>query len=125
MKSLDRALQALTTTPGLGAKLSTSQKDFPLPIHECSKWVDQAHPHEKIGIYTYQWVAKLCLQSWSEERYTKIEKFMLAIIISAKKLKPYFKAHQIVILIDLLPRTILHKLNSLSSMMKCRIELDA
>ena len=36
----------------------------------------------------------------AEERYTRMEKLAFALIIAARKLKPYFQAHTIVVLTD-------------------------
>jgi hypothetical protein len=44
-----------------------------------------------------------------EIRYLKVEKVALALVRASRKLKPYFQAHQMVVLIDQLLRQILHK----------------
>ena len=36
-----------------------------------------------------------------ERRYTKFEKFILTVIISARRLRPYFDAYQVIVLTDL------------------------
>ena len=37
---------------------------------------------------------------WAEERYPQMEKLAFALITAARKLKPYFQAHTIVVLMD-------------------------
>ena len=44
-----------------------------------------------------------------ETRYLKIEKVALAFMRSSRKLKAYFQAHQVMLLIDQPLRQILHK----------------
>ena len=36
----------------------------------------------------------------AEERYPKIEKLAFALVTAARKLKPYFQAHTIIVLMD-------------------------
>ncbi|XP_073107294.1 uncharacterized protein [Elaeis guineensis] len=44
-----------------------------------------------------------------ETRYSKAEKMIFALVISAQQLHPYFQAHAIVVLIDQPLRVILHR----------------
>ena len=43
----------------------------------------------------------------AEQRYTKVEKFILTIIISARRLRSYFDAYQVIFLTDLPLRFVL------------------
>ena len=52
-----------------------------------------------------------------ERCYTKFEKFILKVIISARRLRPYFDAHQVIVLIDLPLRSILQSPNASGRMM--------
>lgn len=59
-----------------------------------------------------------------EKRYTKVEIFTLVIVISTTCLRPYFEAHPLVVLTDLLLQNILHKLDALGWTIKYAIELS-
>jgi hypothetical protein len=45
----------------------------------------------------------------AETRYPKIEKLALALVISARKLRPYFQAHTIIVLTNLPLKQVLQK----------------
>ena len=62
--------------------------------------------------------------SMADTRYTRLEQAVLALRVAAKKLHPYFEAHPIIILANLLLRSTIHKPN-LSGRMACwAIELS-
>ena len=44
-----------------------------------------------------------------ELRYTKLEKFTLAVIVTARRLRPYFQAHSITVLTDMPLRSVFPK----------------
>jgi len=58
-----------------------------------------------------------------ETRYLKIEKVALAFMTSSRKLKAYFQAHQVMLLIDQPLRQILHKPDMSGWLLKWEIEL--
>ena len=60
----------------------------------------------------------------AERHYTKFEKFILAIIISACRLRPYFDAHQVIVLTDLPLRSMIQSLDASGRMMKYALELS-
>lgn len=45
----------------------------------------------------------------SETHYGYLEKLALALVVAARKLRPYFQAHQIVVVTSLPIKTVLHK----------------
>lgn len=45
----------------------------------------------------------------AEERYPKMELLAFALVNSARRLKPYFQAHTIIVLTDQPIRKVLHK----------------
>jgi len=47
----------------------------------------------------------------AETRYPTLEKLALAVITPARKLRPYFQSHSIVVFTDQLLRTVLHSPN--------------
>ncbi|XP_071918790.1 uncharacterized protein [Coffea arabica] len=59
----------------------------------------------------------------SEARYTPAEKLVLALVHAARKLRPYFQAHSIVVMIDQPLRQILTKPEVSSRMTKWAVEL--
>ncbi|XP_024005004.1 uncharacterized protein LOC112082136 [Eutrema salsugineum] len=60
----------------------------------------------------------------SEYRYQTLEKFAFAVVISARKLRPYFHSHSIVVLTDYPLRTFLHSLSQSGRLAKWAIELS-
>jgi len=89
-----------------------------------------SQPREKENLFLYLRVSKTAVSSvlvredegiqrlvyysnWTlhdvEIRYLKVEKVALALVRASRKLKPYFQAHQMVVLIGQLLRQILHK----------------
>ena len=60
----------------------------------------------------------------AESRYTKLEKFALAVIVTAWRLRPYFQAHPVTVLTDMPLRSMLSKLDLSGRMMKYAIELS-
>jgi len=58
-----------------------------------------------------------------ETWYLKMEKVALVLVRASRKLKSYFQAHQVTILIDRLLRQILHKLELSGCLVKWAIEL--
>ncbi|KAF8105005.1 hypothetical protein N665_0164s0021 [Sinapis alba] len=60
----------------------------------------------------------------AETRYHTLERMALAIVTSARKLRPYFQSHSIVVLTDLPLRTILQNANQSGRLSKWAIELS-
>ncbi|XP_074373649.1 uncharacterized protein LOC141713998 [Apium graveolens] len=59
----------------------------------------------------------------AETRYTSMEKLVYTLILAARKLRPYFQAHQIEVRTAYPLRYILHKPESSRRMLKWEIEL--
>ena len=59
-----------------------------------------------------------------ETRYPMMEKLALAVVTAARKLRPYFQSHPIVVLTSLPLRTILHSPNQSGRLAKWAIELS-
>ncbi|XP_059654681.1 uncharacterized protein LOC132301448 [Cornus florida] len=59
-----------------------------------------------------------------EERYPRTEQLAFALIMSTRKLRPYFQAHTIVVLIDQPLRQVLHKPESSGRLMKWSVKLE-
>ena len=60
----------------------------------------------------------------AEERYPKMEKLILALVTTARKLRPYFQAHTIEIQIEYPMKQVLHKPETSGRLMKWAIELS-
>lgn len=59
----------------------------------------------------------------AETRYLSLQKFVLTLIISARRLRPYFHAHTIIVLVDQPIKQVLVKLDISRRMTKWAIEL--
>lgn len=59
-----------------------------------------------------------------EMRYPLIEKMAYAILVAARKLKPYFDAHSIEVLTNFLLEQALYKLDTLGRLLRWAIELS-
>ncbi|XP_024009904.1 uncharacterized protein LOC112085120 [Eutrema salsugineum] len=60
----------------------------------------------------------------AETRYPQIKKVALAVVVSARKLRPYFQSHSIVVLATLPLRSILHSPSQSGRLAKWAIELS-
>ena len=61
----------------------------------------------------------------AEVRYSRLEKFAYAVVLSARRLRPYFEAHPIIVLTDMPLRSTLQKPDASGRIMKYAIELSA
>lgn len=59
-----------------------------------------------------------------EIKYTQVEKMALALVVSARKLHPYFQAHRIIVLSNHPLSQVLQKLETFGKIMKCTVELS-
>ena len=59
-----------------------------------------------------------------EERYPRMEKLILTLVTTARKLRPYFQAHTIEVPTEYLMKQVLHKLETFGRLMKWAIELS-
>ncbi|KAI5317568.1 hypothetical protein L3X38_037275 [Prunus dulcis] len=60
----------------------------------------------------------------AETRYPKLEKLTLALVVSARKLRPYYQAHRVIVMTDFHLRSILHSPDASQRLMKWAIELS-
>ena len=60
----------------------------------------------------------------AKERHPKMEKLILALVTTTRKLRPYFQAHTIEIPIEYPMKQVLHKPETLGRLMKWAIELS-
>ncbi|KAM1784784.1 hypothetical protein ACFX12_037766 [Malus domestica] len=59
----------------------------------------------------------------AETRYPKIEKLILALVVAARKLRPYFQAHIVIVMTQYPLRSILHGPDASQRVMKWALEL--
>ncbi|CAL9022627.1 unnamed protein product, partial [Prunus brigantina] len=60
----------------------------------------------------------------AETNYPKLEKLILALVVSARKLRPYYQAHRVIVMTDFPLRSILHSPDASQRLMKWAIELS-
>ncbi|KAI5322759.1 hypothetical protein L3X38_031831 [Prunus dulcis] len=60
----------------------------------------------------------------AETCYPKMEKLILALVVSARKLRPYYQAHRVIVMTDFPLRSILHSPDASQRLMKWAIELS-
>ena len=60
----------------------------------------------------------------AEERYPKMEKLILALVTTSRKLRPYFQAHTVEVPNEYPMKQILHKLETSERLIKWAIELS-
>ena len=59
----------------------------------------------------------------AETRYSKLEKLIFVLVVTARKLRPYFQAHTVVLLIDQLIKAFLHRPDTSGWIAKWVLEL--
>ncbi|CAL2230024.1 unnamed protein product [Prunus armeniaca] len=60
----------------------------------------------------------------AETRYPKMEKLIFSLVVSARKLRPYYQAHRIIVITEFALRSILHSPDASQRLMKWAIELS-
>ncbi|KAI5313097.1 hypothetical protein L3X38_042271 [Prunus dulcis] len=60
----------------------------------------------------------------AETRYPKMEKLIFSLVVSVRKLRPYYQAHWIIVMTEFPMRSILHSPNASQRLMKWAIELS-
>ncbi|CAL2227391.1 unnamed protein product [Prunus armeniaca] len=60
----------------------------------------------------------------AETRYPKLDKLILALVVSARKLRPYYQAHRVIVMTDFSLRSILYSLDAFQRLMKWATKLS-
>ncbi|KAI5335181.1 hypothetical protein L3X38_025314 [Prunus dulcis] len=60
----------------------------------------------------------------AETHYPKLEKLILALVVSTRKLRPYYQAHRVIVMTDFPLRSIFHNPDASQRLMKWAIELS-
>ncbi|CAL8087401.1 unnamed protein product [Prunus armeniaca] len=61
---------------------------------------------------------------YAETRYSKLEKLILAIVVSMRKLQPYYQAHRVIVMTDFPSKSILYSPDASQRLMKWAIDLN-
>ncbi|KAG7552308.1 Ribonuclease H-like superfamily [Arabidopsis thaliana x Arabidopsis arenosa] len=115
-------LKAYLTTPPVLSKPEVDEKLYlyvSLSKHAVSGVLVREDRGEQKPIY---YISKSITDP--ETRYTMMEKLALAVVTSARKLRPYFQSHPIEILTNQPLRTILHSPNQSGRLAKWAVELS-
>ncbi|KAG7542873.1 Retrotransposon gag domain [Arabidopsis thaliana x Arabidopsis arenosa] len=115
-------LKAYLTTPPILSKPEADEKLYlyvSVSNHAVSGVLVREDRGEQKPIY---YVSKSMTDP--ETRYTMMEKLALAVVISARKLRPYFQSHPVEVLTNQPLRTILHSPNQSGRLAKWAVELS-
>ena len=96
----------------------------PYPLFGRFRFLNQRRPGQRARWNTTVGLLLEPSSEGSEERYPKMEKLILALVTTAKRLRPYFQAHTIEVLTQHLMKQILHKLETSGRLIKWAIELS-
>ncbi|CAL8083182.1 unnamed protein product [Prunus armeniaca] len=117
-----QSLKAYLTSPPLLSK-SVPGEDLFVYLAVSNSAVSSALIREELGAqHPVFYTSKALLDA--ETRYPKLEKLILALVVSAKKLRPYYQAHRVIVMTDLPLRSILHSPDASQRLMKWAIELS-
>ena len=115
-------LKMYLTSPLL---LSLSKQGEPLSLYlvVSPTAVSSALIKEKYGVQLPVYYTSKAFQG-AEERYPAMEKLALALVVAARKLRPYFQAHTIIVLINHPLRKAMNKPNAAGRLIQWAIELS-
>ncbi|KAF8047629.1 hypothetical protein N665_2912s0001 [Sinapis alba] len=116
------ALKQYLTTPSVLVKPDAGDTLY-LYIAVSSSAVSRVLIKEDRGEQHPIFYTSKCLTD-AETRYPTLERMALAVVTSARKLRPYFQSHSVVVLTDLPLRTILQNANQSGRLSKWAIELS-
>ncbi|XP_073117125.1 uncharacterized protein [Elaeis guineensis] len=106
----------LLVRPKVGEVLYLYLATSPEAVSSVLVWKNENRVHQPI-----YYVSKVLHEA--ETRYSKAEKMIFALVISAQRLHPYFQAHAIVVLTDQPLRAILHRPDTSGRLAKWAVRL--
>ncbi|CAL2268663.1 unnamed protein product [Prunus armeniaca] len=117
-----QSLKAYLTSPPLLSK-PVPGEDLFVYLAVSNSAVSSALIREELGAqHPVFYTSKALLDA--ETRYPKLEKLILALVVSARKLRPYYQAHRVIVMTDFPLRSILHSPDASQRLMKWAIELS-
>ncbi|CAL9022511.1 unnamed protein product [Prunus brigantina] len=117
-----QSLKAYLTSPPLLSKPIPGEDLF-VYLAVSNSAVSSALIREELGAqHPVFYTSKALLDA--ETRYPKLEKLILALVVSARKLRPYYQAHRVIVMTDFPLRSILHSPDASQRLMKWAIELS-
>ncbi|CAL2276515.1 unnamed protein product [Prunus armeniaca] len=115
-------LKTYLTSPPLLLK-PVPGKDLFVYLAVSNSTVSSALIREELGAqHPVFYTSKTLLDT--ETCYPKLDKLILAIVVSARKLRPYYQAHRVIVMTDFPLRSILHSPDASQRLMKWAIELS-
>jgi hypothetical protein len=120
-KSFEERKMYLTSPP----LLSPSKQGEPLSLYLAVSptAVNSALIKEENGVQLSVYYTSKAFQG-AEERYPAMEKLALALVVAARKLRPYFQAHTIIVLTNHPFRKVMNKPNAARRLIQWAIELS-
>ncbi|XP_073118051.1 uncharacterized protein [Elaeis guineensis] len=107
----------LLVRPEVGEVLYLYLATSPEAVSSVLIWENENRVHQPV-----YYVSKVLHEA--ETRYSRAEKMIFALVISAQRLRPYFQAHAIVVLTDQPLRAILHRPDTSGRLAKWVMKLD-
>ncbi|KAI5325335.1 hypothetical protein L3X38_034409 [Prunus dulcis] len=115
-------LKAYLTSPPMLSKPVPGENLF-VYLAVSNSTISSALIREELGAqHPVFYTSKALLDA--ETRYPKLEKLILALVVSARKLRPYYQAHRVIVMTDFPLRSILHSPDASQRLMKWAIELS-
>ncbi|CAL2254005.1 unnamed protein product [Prunus armeniaca] len=116
------SLKAYLTSPPLLSK-SVPGEDLFMYLAVSNSAVSSALIREELGAqHPVFYTSKALLDA--ETCDPKLEKLILALVVSARKLRSYYQAHRVIVMTDFSLRSILHSLDASQRLMKWAVELS-
>ncbi|XP_038688375.1 uncharacterized protein LOC119987518 [Tripterygium wilfordii] len=120
-KALQQLKEYLTSPPLLSKHKENEQLYVYLAVSETAVSAVLIREEESRQLPVY-YVSKSLLDA--ETRYSQMEKLALALVTAARKLRPYFQSHSIVVVTTFPMRSILHKPELSGRLTKWAVELS-
>ncbi|KAI5350635.1 hypothetical protein L3X38_003526 [Prunus dulcis] len=115
-------LKTYLTSPPLLSK-TVPGEDLFVYLAVSNSAVSSALIREELGAqHPVFYTSKALLDA--ETRYLKLEKLILVLVVSVRNLRPYYQAHQVIVMTNFLLRSILHSPDASQRLMKWAIELS-
>ncbi|CAL2254933.1 unnamed protein product [Prunus armeniaca] len=115
-------LKTYLTSPPLLSKPIPGE-DLYIYLAVSDSAVSSALVLEELGVHHPRFYSSKALLD-AETRYSKMEKLIFSLMVSARKLRPYYQAHRIIVITEFPLRSILHSPDASQRLMNWAIELS-